>query len=89
MTNTVSSNEVLLGAQGRVVIPVALRKALGLKAGERLIARKEGESLVLERREVIEERLWEMYSHIPKDISLADEVITQRRTEAQRENSKE
>ena len=39
MTNTVSSNEVLLGAQGRVVIPVALRKALGLKAGERLIAR--------------------------------------------------
>ena len=54
MANIISSNEVLLGAQGRVVIPVALRKALGLKPGERLIARKEGESLVLERREVIE-----------------------------------
>ena len=87
MTNTISSNEVLLGAQGRVVIPVALRKALGLKPGERLIARKEGESLVLERREVIEKRLWEMFSHIPKDVSLADEIITQRRAEAQRDNS--
>ena len=89
MTNTTSSNEVLLGAQGRVVIPAALRKALDLKPGVRLIARKEGESLVLERREVIEMRLWEMYSHIPKNVSLADEIISERRVEAQRDSREE
>ena len=86
MANIISSNEVLLSAQGRVVIPVALRKALDLKPGERLIARKEGESLVLERRETIEKRLWEMYSHIPKEVSLADELIAERRAEAQHED---
>ncbi|HIE41573.1 MAG TPA: AbrB/MazE/SpoVT family DNA-binding domain-containing protein [Candidatus Aenigmarchaeota archaeon] len=86
MVNIISSNEVLLSAQGRVVIPVALRKALDLKPGERLIARKEGESLVLERRETIEKRLWEMYSHVPKEVSLADELIAERRAEAQHED---
>ena len=86
MANIISSNEVLLSAQGRVVIPVALRKALDLKPGERLIARKEGESLVLERRETIEKRLWEMYSHVPKEVSLADELIAERRAEAQHED---
>lgn len=89
MTTTTSSNEVLLGAQGRVVIPVALRKALDLKPGERLIARKEGESLVLERREVIEKRLWEMFSHIPKNVSLANEIIAERHVEAQRDSREE
>lgn len=81
-----ASNEVQIGAQGRLVIPAALRKALNLKPGDRLIARKVGESLVLERRETIEKRLWEMFSHIPKDISLVDELIAERRAEAQREN---
>lgn len=89
MANTISSNEVLLSAQGRVVIPVALRKALDLKPGERLIARKEGESLVLERREAIEQRLWEMFSHVPKDVSLADEIIAQRRAEARCDSGEE
>lgn len=89
MTNAISSNEVLISAQGRVVIPVALRKALDLKPGERLIARKEGESLVLERREAIEKRLWEMYSHIPKEVSLADELIAERRAETQHEDKEQ
>ncbi len=89
MTTTTSSNEVLLGAQGRVVIPAALRKALDLKPGERLIARKEGESLVLERREVTEKRLWKMFSHIPKNVSLANEIIAERHVEAQRDSREE
>ncbi|MEA3292536.1 MAG: AbrB/MazE/SpoVT family DNA-binding domain-containing protein [Pseudomonadota bacterium] len=81
-----SRNEVQIGAQGRVVIPAALRKALDLKPGDRLIARQEGESLVLERRETIEKRLWEMFSSIPKEVSLVDELIAERRAEARREN---
>lgn len=68
------------------MIPAKLRKALNLKVGDRLVARKVGESLVLERREAIEQRLWDMYSDIPKDVSLAGELIAERRTEAQLEN---
>ncbi|HEX04361.1 MAG TPA: AbrB/MazE/SpoVT family DNA-binding domain-containing protein [Bacteroidetes bacterium] len=80
-----ADNEVQIGAQGRVVIPAALRKALKLKPGERLIARKVGESLVLERRETVEKRLWDMFSQIPADVSLADELISERREEVRHE----
>jgi len=79
-------NEVQLGAQGRLVIPASLRKSLNLEQGDRLIVRQEGESLVLERREAIESRLWEMFSHLPREINLVDELIAERRSEARREN---
>jgi len=78
----VSDHEVQVGAQGRVVIPTALRKALKLKPGERLVVRKVGERLVLERREVVEKRLRERFRHISKDVSLANELIAERRAEA-------
>ena len=86
MVSIARSCEVQVGAQGRLVIPAALRKALHLKQGDRLVARQVGDSLVLERREAIEKRLWEMFSHIPKDVSLVDELIAERREEARREN---
>lgn len=77
-----NENEVQVGAQGRVVIPAALRKAMKLEPGDRLVVRKVGESLVLERREVVERRLRERFRHIPRDVSLADELIAERRAEA-------
>jgi len=86
MVHSTLSNEVQLGAQGRLVIPAALRKALNLNKGDCLIARKVGDSLILERREVIESRLWDMFSEIPKEISLVDELITERHVAAQAEN---
>ncbi len=82
-----NDNEVQIGAQGRMVIPAALRKALNLNQGDRLIARKVAESLVLERRESVERRLRERFKHIPQDISLSDELIAERRTAAKQEAS--
>jgi AbrB family looped-hinge helix DNA binding protein len=87
--STSNSNEIQLGAQGRVVIPAALRKALHLEQGDRLIARKVGDSLVLERREAIEKRLTDRFRHIPQAVSLADELIADRRAEAAREEREE
>ena len=78
-----SGGEVQLGAQGRLVIPAPLRKALKLEPGDRLVARRVGESLVLERREVVERRLKERFRRIPPGVSLADELIAERRAEAE------
>lgn len=89
MTAKLLNNEVLVGAQGRLVIPAALRKALSLKPGDRLVARKVGGSLVLERREAIQERLQERFRHLPKDVSMVDELIAERRHEAIREATEE
>jgi AbrB family looped-hinge helix DNA binding protein len=83
------SSEVQVGAQGRLVIPAQLRKALNLKPGDRLIARQMGESLVMERREAIEKRLQDRFRHIPKEVSLVDELIAERRAEAAREAAEE
>ena len=85
MAESMHGNEVQVGAQGRLVIPAVLRKALNIKPGERLIARKVGDSLVLERRDAIVKRLQDRFSHIPRGVSLADELIAERRENAARE----
>ncbi len=87
MTRT-AHDEVQLGAQGRLVIPAKLRKALGLKPGDRLIARQEDDRLVLEKAGAVERRLRALFAHIPPDVSLADELIAERREEARRETEK-
>jgi len=76
-----------LGAQVRLVIPATLRKQLKLVSGDRLRLRKEGDSLVLERREAMEIGLWKMFSALPKEMNLADEMIAERRVEAGCENT--
>ncbi|MCE5360390.1 AbrB/MazE/SpoVT family DNA-binding domain-containing protein [Candidatus Igneacidithiobacillus taiwanensis] len=81
-----SENQVQIGAQGRVVIPAALRKALRLQPGDRLVARLVGESLVLERRDTVERRLRERFRSVPKGIRIVDELLAERRAEAQRES---
>jgi len=86
MAHTLSFHEVQLGAQGRLVIPAPLRKALNLNQGDCLVARKVGDSLVLERREAVESRLWEMFEEIPHKVRLADELIAERRIAAQAED---
>ena len=85
MTTTETSDEVQLGAQGRIVIPAALRKALDLKPGDRLVARCVGDSLVLERRQAIEKRLQDRFRRIPPAVDLADERIADRRRAARDE----
>ncbi|MEX2644745.1 MAG: AbrB/MazE/SpoVT family DNA-binding domain-containing protein [Gaiellaceae bacterium] len=80
---------VRVGPQGRIVVPAALRRRLGIKAGDVLIARAEDDRLVLEPREVIFAEIRKLFEHIPPDVSLVDELIAERREEAARENADE
>ena len=81
-------NEIQVGAQGRVVIPAALRKALDLKPADRLIAWRVDEGLVLELREQVERRLKARFARIPSDVSLSDELLSERRADAALESDR-
>lgn len=78
--------EVWLGKQGRLVIPAPLRRALGLEPGERLIASVEDGRLILERRREILSRVKARFSQVPAEVGLADELITERRAEARKDD---
>ena len=88
MATSDGKNEVRLGPQGRLVIPAYLRRALDLQPGDRLIARQEGDSIVLERREHMVKRLRARFAHVPADASLVDELIAERQAEAAQERNK-
>ena len=82
-TKTVS---VRMGNQGRIVIPAELRQALGIVSGEKLVARVENGRLILETKESITASLQKLFMDaVPAGVSLADELIAERRAEARRE----
>ena len=80
-----SATNINIGKQGRIVIPANLRRSLGIKEGDRLVAREEEGRLVIEKREAIEKRLRARFAHISQDRSLADELIAERREAAKKE----
>lgn len=73
---------VVLGQQGRLVIPADMRTALGLAAGDRLHLRLVGQQLVLERQQDAVAQLRAMGSNVPKARSLVDELLAERRLAA-------
>ena len=79
-------NEVRVGPQGRLVIPAYIRREMGIVPGEILIARTKNGQLVLEKPGQVLTRLKETFANVPSDVSLADELIAERREEAQRES---
>ena len=75
-----------INENGRVVIPASYRKALGIKAGDEVILRMEDDEL---RITTMNRRLERARRRIRKDVkpgvSLADELIAERREAAKRE----
>lgn len=71
-----------LGQQGRLVIPVEVRSALGLSPGEQLHLRVVGHSLVLERPQDAAAELKGLASRVPRTRSLVDELLQERRLAA-------
>jgi AbrB family looped-hinge helix DNA binding protein len=80
-----SVTTVTVGPQGRIVIPRSLRHALSINVGDQLAASVEDGRLVLESHRAVVERLHSLFAHIPPGVSLASELIAERRAEARRE----
>ena len=78
-------NKVHVDSHGRVVIPANMRRAMKIGPGETLIASVKNGQLVLEKPENMLGRLKATFSDVPSGISLADELIAERREEALRE----
>ena len=70
---------------GRLVIPAAYRKALGIKPGDEVIlVLEDGEMRVISTRQAIARAQTLLRHYIPKDRSLSEELIKERREEATR-----
>ena len=78
---------IVVKADGSIVLPKQLRQALGFDVGTELIARVEGEKLVLQTRAAALDSLRSIFDHIPPEVSLVDELIAERRREAAREET--
>ena len=76
---------MVLGQQGRLVIPAGVRQALGLEAGDELRLRVEGGRVVIERRTDAVAALKAVGASIPRGRSLVDELLEERRAEAEAE----
>jgi len=78
---------IRVGAQGRLVIPASLRRLMGIHAGDELIPVVEEGRLILATREALLADLQaEFAAKVPPDVSLSEELLAERREEAQRED---
>ncbi len=73
---------LVMGQQGRLVIPADVRAALGLAPGDRLHLHLTGQRLVLERQQDAVAELQGLGTKVPKERSLVDELLAERRLAA-------
>ena len=79
---------IKMSGSGRVVIPVDVRKSLGIVEGEALLGElRDGEFVLTTRRARLEQsrRLFQKYFPVAPGHSLVDELIAERRAEVARE----
>ena len=71
---------------GRLVVPVKLRKALNIKAGDEIVARLENDSIrLIPVQQAVKLAQKAVKQYVPKGVSLVDELIKARREEARGE----
>jgi AbrB family looped-hinge helix DNA binding protein len=77
---------VILGESGRIVLPAAIRKELGLKAGDRLTVTSEaGELRILSRKMALESIRAGIIKKRGTLDGILDEFLAEKREEAARE----
>ena len=77
---------IRVGPKGRIVVPAALRRELGMEEGADVVVRAERGRLVVQPRAVALSRLRAVVRRaVPDDVSLVDELLAERRDEVRRE----
>jgi len=78
------STHLQVGPQGRVVIPAALRQAMGIEPGCVLVAQVLDGKLVLETQEQVLNQFFSRFAQARMQAgnSVADELIAERRVQA-------
>jgi len=75
-----------INENGRVVIPASFRKRLGIRAGDEVILRIEGDELrITSLKRNIERAQRLVRKHVKPGTSLVDELIAERREAARNE----
>jgi AbrB family looped-hinge helix DNA binding protein len=75
-----------IGEGGRVVIPAEFRRSLGIETGDQVVlVLEEGSVRMLTPREAVRRAQALVRAYVPKGRSLSDELIAERRREAERE----
>ncbi len=86
MANVILDDRVKLNENGRIVIPAAMREALQVKPGDELLLHVEdGELHVTTRMQRIRRAQELVRRYVPEGVSLADELIAERREAAKGE----
>ncbi len=78
------TNTLSVGPKGRVVIPIEIRRRLGLEEGSQLVALVEGDAVLLLPRAALKRRLRGMFAGVGS--SMADELVRDRRAAAAEES---
>ena len=87
--NSTIQAKALMNANGRIVIPAAIRKELGVAPGDTLLMQVEDGVLRVESYRARIRRIQESLNQlIPPDRVLSDELVAERREEARREDEK-
>ena len=75
-----------IGKGGRIVIPAAMRKLIGVSEGDELILRyRNGRLEIMTVRQAVQEAQNLVSRFVPEDRRLVDELLAERRAEAERE----
>lgn len=81
-----SPDTATVGPDGRIVIPVQFRRVLQIEPGDEVRLKiVDGELRVIGKKAAIEQAQALVRKFVPEGVSLSDELIAERRTEAARE----
>lgn len=80
------THKLRIGPGGRVVIPAAVRRRLGVKVGDQVLLTEESHGHLLTTHRLAVRRAQDYFGRIKKPgESVVDELIAERREEAKRE----